>query len=129
VLGQFAPSGSTEGDARIFFTQGLRELRDLESEKVRAKFATHAKALEKKVRDSADRLMKEQAEFKGATMNSAISIGSTILGAFFGKKLSGRANVSKTSTTMRCATKATQAKADVNRAEDAMRKCHLISRN
>lgn len=125
ALKKFASSGSTEGEARIFFTQGLRELRDLESEKVRTKFATRAKALEKKVRDSADRLMKEQAEFKDATMNSAISIGSTILGAFFGKKLGSRENVSKTSTAMRGATKATQAKADVNRAEEAMRQLQL----
>jgi hypothetical protein len=125
ALGKFAPAGSTEGDARIFFTQGLRELRDLESEKARAKFATRAKSLEQKIRTAADRLMKEQSELKEVTMTSAIDIGSTILGAFFGKKLGSRSNVSKTSTAMRGATKASQAKSDVNRAEEAMRQLQL----
>jgi len=124
-LRTYAPANSTEGEARIHFGQGLRELRDLESEKLRTKFATRAKALEKKIRDAADRLMKEQAEFKNTTMTTAISIGSTILGAFFGGKIASRSNVSKTSTAMRGATKATQAKADVNRAEETMRQLQL----
>jgi len=125
ALGKFAPSGATEGEARIFFSQGIRELRDLESEKVRSKFTTRAQALEKKIRDAGDRLMKEQAEYKDATMNSAITIGSTILGAFFGKKLGSRSNVSKTSTAMRGATKATQARAEVGRAEETMNQLQI----
>ena len=125
ALGTYAPSGSTEGEARIHFTQGLRELRDLESEKVRAKFATRAKTLEKQIRAAGDRITKEQNEMKEATMSTAISIGSTILGAFFGKKLGSRANVSRTSTAMRGATKATQAKGDVDRAVESMQQLQL----
>lgn len=121
ALNKFAPPNMTEGEARIYFTQGLRELRDLEQEKVRAKFATRAKTLEKQIRAAGDRLTKEQNELQGATVDSVISIGSTILGAFFGKKLGTRSNVTKTSTAMRGATKATKAKSEVNRAEEAMR--------
>ena len=124
-LGKLAPQGSTEGEARIYFSQDLRELRDLESEKVRAKFATRAKALEKQIRAAGDRLTKEQNEMKEATMSTAISIGTTILGAFFGKKLGSRSNVSKTSTAMRGATRASQAKGDVNRAEESMQQLQL----
>jgi len=125
ALGKYAPTGSTEGESRIFFGQGLRELRDLESEKVRAKFATRAKTLEKQIRTAGDRLTKEQSEMKEATMTTAISIGSTILGAFFGKKLGSRSNVSRTSTAMRGATKASQAKGDVDRAVESMQQLQL----
>ncbi len=125
VLGKYAPPNLTEGEAKIHFTQSLREMRDLEQEKVRDKFAARAKTLEKQIRAAGERLAKEQSELKEATMTSAISIGSTILGAFFGNKLGSRANVSKTSTAMRGASKATQAKAEVNRAEDAMRQLQL----
>ena len=124
-VSKFSPPDLTEGEARVFFTQTLRELRDLEQEKVRAKFATRAKTLERQLRVAGDRLMKEQSELKEATVNSAITIGSTILGAFFGKKLNSRANATKTSTAMRGATKATQAKSDVDRAEEAMRQLQL----
>ncbi len=124
-LGKLAPQGSTEGEARIYFSQDLRELRDLESEKVRAKFATRAKALEKQIRAAGDRLTKEQNEMKEATMSTAISIGTTILGAFFGKKLGSRAKVSKTATAMRGATRASQAKGDVDRAEESMQQLQL----
>ena len=58
-------------------------------------------------------------------MSTAISIGTTILGAFFGKKLGSRSNVSKTSTAMRGATRASQAKGDVNRAEESMQQLQL----
>lgn len=125
ALNQFAPSDLNEGEARVFFTQGLRELRDLEQEKVRTKFATRAKTLEKQIRAAGDRLAKEQNELHGATVDSVISIGSTILGAFLGKKLGSRSNVTKTSTAMRGATKATKAKGDVNRAEEAMRELQV----
>ncbi len=125
ALGRMAPAGSSEGEARVYFTQGIRELRDLESEKVRAKFATRAKALEKKIRDAADRLTREQAELSQATWSTAINMGTTVLGAFFGKKLGSRANVSKTSTAMQGATKAAQQRADVQRAEETMRQLQV----
>lgn len=125
ALGRMAPAGSTEGEARVFFTQGIRELRDLESEKVRATFATRAKTLEKKIRESGDRLSREQAELSQASWTTAIEMGSTVLGAFFGKKLGSRSNVTKTSTAMRGATKAAQARSDVQRAEEAMRQLQL----
>ena len=67
----------------------------------------------------------EQNEMNEATMSTAISIGTTILGAFFGKKLGSRSNVSKTSTAMRGATRASQAKGDVNRAEESMQQLQL----
>jgi hypothetical protein len=124
-LGKFAPPNMSEGEARVFFSQGLRELRDLEQEKVRAKYGTRAKTLEKQIRAAGDRLTKEQNELQGATVDSVISIGSTILGAFFGKKLGSRSNVSKTSTAMRGATKATKAKSEVNRAEESMRQLQI----
>ena len=125
ALGRMAPAGSTEGEARIFFTHGVRELRDLESEKVRAKFATRAKALEKKIREAGERLSREQAELSQASWTTAINMGTTVLGAFFGKKLGSRSNVTKTSTAMRGATKAAQERSDVQRAEDAMRELQI----
>lgn len=124
-LGEYAPATCTVGEARIHFTQGLRERRDLESEKVRDKFAARAKALESKIRVAADRLTKERAEFRNASVDSAISIGSTIVGAFFGKKLGSRSQVAKTSTALRGATKATRAKGDVTRAEESIRQLEL----
>ncbi len=90
ALGRMAPAGSSEGEARVFFTQGIRELRDLESEKVRATFATRAKALEKKIREAGERLSREQAELSQASWTTAINMGTTVLGAFFGKKLGSR---------------------------------------
>ncbi len=125
ALGRMAPAGSTEGEARVFFNQGIRELRDLESEKVRATFANRAKALEKKIREAGERLSREQAELSQASWTTAINMGTTVLGAFFGKKLGSRSNVTKTSTAMRGATKAAQERSDVQRAEEAMRQLQL----
>ena len=51
-------------------------------------------------------------------MDSAISIGSTILGALFGRKLASRTNIGKASTSMRSAGRAVEQRSDVARAEE-----------
>ncbi|MEZ6049678.1 MAG: hypothetical protein R3C11_29675 [Planctomycetaceae bacterium] len=61
---------------------------------------------------------REKSQATRATLDSAISFGSTLLGAIFGRKLASRANVSKASTSMRSAGRAMQQRSDIARAEE-----------
>jgi hypothetical protein len=123
-LGKFAPAGLTEGEARIHFTQDVREHRDRETEKIRAKYASKAQSLEKSIRAAGDRLDRQRAELNQASVSSVITLGTSVLGAFFGNKTKSRSS-SKTDSIIRGAQQTAKKKADADRAEEAMRQLSL----
>lgn len=123
-LNKFAPAGLSEGEARIHFTQDVRELRDRETEKIRAKYATKAQTLEKSIRAAADRLDRQRAELNQASVSSVITLGTSVLGAFFGNKTKSRSS-GKTDSIIRGAQQTAKKKADADRAEEAMRQLSL----
>ncbi|HBJ39066.1 MAG TPA: ATP-binding protein [Planctomycetaceae bacterium] len=123
-LGKFAPVGLSEGEARIHFTQDVRELRDRETEKIRAKYASKAQTLEKSIRAAAERLDRQRSELNQASVSSVITLGTSVLGAFFGNKTKSRSS-NKTDAIIRGATQTAKKKADADRAEEAMRQLSL----
>ncbi len=117
-LKMYSRLGETEGDFRVRLSQAARELRDLKIEKLRDRYSTKLARLEGKIRTAEERVAREKSQANRATMDSAISIGSTILGALFGRKLASRTNIGKASTSMRSAGRAAQQRGDVGRAEE-----------
>jgi len=125
ALGKFAPSGLTEGEARIHFTQDVRELRDRETEKVRAKYAGKAQTLEKAIRAAGERLARERDALNQTSVASAVTMATSIFGTFFGNKTRSRSTAPKAEKLIRGATQAVKKKADTDRAKDAMRDLQL----
>ena len=121
LLGEYAPGGSSRGEARVHFEQLAREARDVATEKLRAKYATKMSSLDKKIRTAQERVDREQDQFDQAKMSSMISFGASLLGAFMGRKMASRTNVSKMGTAARSGSRALQQKGDVDRAEEALR--------
>lgn len=121
LVGEFAPGGSTEQEARNYFKQHAREALDLETEKLRSKYADKMKSLNAKIQTAQDRVDREAEQYNQAKMSSLISVGASILGAFMGNKVASRTNVSKVSTAARSASRAAQQKADVTRAEESLK--------
>ncbi|WP_146528001.1 ATP-binding protein [Novipirellula artificiosorum] len=125
VLGSYAPGGCSEGEARIYFEQDAREQLDRETEKLRDKYASKMKALDKKIQSAKDRVAVEQDQYEQARLSTVVSFGASILGAFLGNKVASRTNVSKVSTAARGAGRAAQQRADVSRAEETLRQLAL----
>jgi len=124
ALNKFAPVGASQGEARVHFTQDLRELRDRETEKIRGKYATKMASLEKSIRTAGERLDRERTELNQASVSSVIKMGTSVLSAFFGNKTKSRSSRS-TDAVIRDATQAVKKKADANRAEEALRQLSL----
>ena len=103
------------------FEQLAREELDLQTEKLRGKYAKKMASLDKKIRTAQDRVGREESQYKQAKMSSLISIGSSLLGAFMGRKMASRTNVSRVGTAARAGSRAMQQKDDIGRAEDALR--------
>jgi hypothetical protein len=125
ALDKFAPPGLTEGEARIHFTQDVRELRDRETEKVRAKFAGKAQTLEKAIRAAGERFDRERDALNQTSVASAVTMATSILGTFFSNKAKSRSTTPKAEKLIRGATEAVKKKADADRAKDAMRQLQL----
>ena len=76
--------GESEGDFRTRLAQGLRELRDREVAKLREKHAAKLKSLADRLQRAADRVEREKAQYTQRKLDTAISIGTSVLGAIFG---------------------------------------------
>ena len=109
--------GENEADFRARATHLARERRDREVDELRRKYAPKIAALEERVRRGQERVEREQSQLGGARIDTAMSIGATVLGALFGRKLASVTNVTRARSTMRGASRASQEKDDVARAE------------
>ncbi len=125
ALGEYAPPGMSESEARLHFQQAARERRDLETDKLRAKYVKKMESIRSKIRTAEDRLSRESAQYDSAKMSSLVSLGASVLGAFMGRKFATKTNVSKVSTAARSASRAAQQHADVDRAEQQLKEYRL----
>lgn len=120
ALRQTSALGESEGDFRARLTQAAREQRDLAVEKLRKKYAPRLQRLEDRIRGAEQRLDRESSQVRQQTMQTAISVGSTVLGALFGRKLGSVGNVGRATTAMRGASRIRREKEDVRRAAESL---------
>lgn len=120
-LKMYSQCGESEGDFRIRLGQAAHERRDLEIEKLRKKFSSKLQTVQSRIRTAEERIARETSQSQRATIDSAISIGSSILGALFGRKLLSKTNIGKASTSMRSVGRAAQQRGDIARAEDKLK--------
>ena len=99
-------------DFKIRIQDRLNEQIDEKIENLKQKFEKENTILEQKISKLFEKLKKEEQDSLSATTNSIISIGTSILGAFFGKS-SKTAIVSKVSTSSRGVSKALKERSDI----------------
>ncbi len=103
-------AGESEGDFRARLAHLARERRDREVEELRRRYAPKIAALQDKVRRGEERVEREQSQVGRARLDTAISIGATIAGALFGRKLASVTNVTRARSTLRGAGRASRAR-------------------
>ncbi|PRM89476.1 hypothetical protein CJ671_07365 [Aliarcobacter cryaerophilus] len=99
-------------DFKIRIQDRLNEQIDEKIENLKQKFEKENTLLEQKISKLFDKLKKEEQDALSATTNSIISIGTSILGAFFGKS-SKTAIVSKVATSSRGVNRALKERGDI----------------
>ncbi|MBS0204607.1 MAG: ATP-binding protein [Planctomycetes bacterium] len=112
--------GESEGDFRARITHGVREGRDLQVEKLRTKFAPRLAGLQEQLRKAYQRVEKQKAQASQQTFTAAVNLGTSILGAVFGRKLTSATNISKAATTIRSASRVASERQDVAQAEETV---------
>ncbi|MHC5004265.1 MAG: ATP-binding protein, partial [Planctomycetota bacterium] len=109
--------GETQGEFRGRVRDAVHERRDLEMEKLRGRYGSKLASLQEQIRKAEQRVEREQSQYKQQKFQTAVSVGATILGALFGRKLG---SVGKATTAARGAGRAAREKGDIDRAEETV---------
>ena len=112
--------GETEGAFRARLTQAAREKRDLAVEKLRRKYAEKYAVLQDRRMRAEQVLAREQEQVKAKKIESVISFGTAILGAFLGRKAVSSGSVTRLGTAMKSAGRLSKEQMDVDRAQETM---------
>lgn len=109
--------GETEGQFRIRLQQAAREARDAQVEKLREKYAKRIETLQAQIQRAEIAVEREEQEAKQQKLQTAVSFGATLLGAFMGRKAVQMTSLGRATTAVRGVGRTLQAQEDVTLAE------------
>ncbi len=121
-LKQMSGPGESEAAFRARLAEAALAARAGEAEKLRKKYGPRVRAAEDKVVRAQDKVSREASQASTQNVDTAVSVGASILGALFGKKLASVGNVGRARSAAKSATRAAKEHADVGRAEDELRR-------
>ena len=111
-------SGETEGAFRVRLQQAAREKRDAEVTRLRQKYAPKVAGLQEKLRRAEQAVAREEEQASAQKTQTAISLGTTVLGALFGRKTFSASTLGRASTTVRGMGRSSKEAQDVSRAKE-----------
>ena len=110
--------GESESEFRARLGQAVREKRDLEVEKIRKKYGSRFVTLKDRLMRARQAVEREAEQSKSRKVQTVISFGTAILGAFLGRKAVSVGSASRVGTAMRSASRMRKEKMDVARARE-----------
>ena len=119
-LGEISRPGESERDFRVRLQQVSREHRDQAVDRLRQKYAPRIASLQERLRRAQQALEREQEQAKDQKMQTAISFGATLLGAFVGRKALSATTLGRATTAARGVSRAVKQQEDVGRVEDTV---------
>jgi hypothetical protein len=114
-------AGESERDFQIRLQQSARELRDAAVQKLRAQYAPKVQRLADKLQTAQDALGREQQQAQQQKLQSAVSIGATLLGALMGRKAVSMSTLGRATTAARGVGRAMKESEDISKADDRVK--------
>ena len=114
-------ASESERDFSIRVQQAAREARDAAVEKLRARYAPKVQRLTSAVRAAEAAVVREQQQATQQKLQSAVSIGSTLLGAIMGRKAVSMATLGRATTAARGVSRTMKESQDIAAAEERVR--------
>jgi len=99
-------------------SQAAREKRDLEVEKLRRKYSSKFDTLQKRLMRAEQAIQREQEQAKSKKMETVVSFGTAILGAFLGRKAVSTSSATRFGTAVKSAGRMRKESMDVARAQE-----------
>ncbi|HEV8377085.1 MAG TPA: DUF87 domain-containing protein [Candidatus Polarisedimenticolia bacterium] len=119
LLRQTSRLGESEGDFRVRLGQQLREERDRSVEALRTRHAAKMASIQDRLRRAQQRVESEQSQYDAQKVQTAISAGAAILGAFFGRKTLSLGTLGRSTTAARSVGRTAREREDVTRAAES----------
>jgi hypothetical protein len=110
--------GETKAEFMARLSQTAREARDLAVAKLRKKYSKKFDTLQERLRRAEQAIMREQEQASNRKMQTAISFGTAILGAFLGRKTVSSRSAGRFGTAMKSASRMRKESMDVARAAE-----------
>ena len=111
-------AGESERDFRIRVQDAQREARDAEVEDAAAEFRREAGPAGRALRRAEQGVSREQEQASAAKVQTAVSMGATVLGALFGRKTFSASTLGRATTAARGVGRASKEQDDVKRAQE-----------
>jgi hypothetical protein len=113
-------AGESAGDFRSRLTLAAREQRDAAVAELRKRWQAKLLQLQDQIRRGEERREREKSQLSNQRMQTAVSIGSSILGALLGRKAISATSIGRIGTAARSATRMGHESQDVARAEESL---------
>jgi hypothetical protein len=117
-LKQNSKPGESERDFRVRLQQGAHEQRDAVKEKLQQKYAPKLAALQDRIRRAQQTVQVQQQQASASKWSTALSVGTSVLGAMFGRKTISTGNIGRAATAARGVGRTMKESSDVGRAEE-----------
>ncbi|HNW59279.1 MAG TPA: DUF87 domain-containing protein [bacterium] len=112
--------GESERDFRIRISQLAREKRDEAVDLLRKRYESKMASLQDRIMRAEQKLEKEKSDYRTQTMSTAVSVGATILGAFFGRKTISSSTLSRAGSAMRSGMRTAKEHGDIDNAVESL---------
>jgi hypothetical protein len=118
ALGVVSKPGETEGEFRARLRERLREERDRALDALRERYDRRVEQARERVAAARARAEREGDQYRDQKLQTAVSVGASVLGAIFGRR---RGGLGGAATAARAASRAVRERGDIARAEDTVR--------
>ena len=112
--------GENERDFRVRISHIAREKRDAAVETLRKRYATKEATLEDRIQRAQQKLQKEKSDFRTQNVQTAVSLGTTLLGALLGRKTISTTTLNRAGTAMRSGMRSAKERGDIGSAEESL---------
>jgi hypothetical protein len=119
ALKQTTAPGLSEMDARIELSHAAKEARDEAVETLKQKYADKLRTLQSKITAAELKVEKEKETAKSKKLEGLLNVGTSILGAFLGNKISSRTKVTQAASAVKNIGKVTTSTGNLARAEQS----------
>lgn len=110
----------SERDFRIRLQQLARERRDEEKEKLTKKYTIKMARIEERIRKAQQAVEREEEQSKQQKLQTAISVGTTVLGSILGRKTLSRTSLGRATTAARGVGRTMKEAGDIARAKETV---------
>ncbi len=112
--------GESEGDFRVRLQQAARERRDALTQELREKYTGKLARIDESIRKAEQTVGREEEQAKGAKLQTVVSLGATLLGAFTGRKALSATTLGRATTAARGVGRSLDQAGDVGRAKETV---------